>query len=132
MDNKSAGRQSIASNLMKPDDEVDDGDSMAAYGEGDTGKINLNKPIAINQLCYTNSSHLTHSSCSQAIIQILLDLHFTVSPAIPFIFFVSLSNVIFYFANWIKGMNEDGSFIGQYGRKGRGQESNSQAFATLV
>lgn len=38
LDNKSAGRQSIASNLMKPDDEVDDGDSMAAYGEGDTGK----------------------------------------------------------------------------------------------
>lgn len=23
---------------MKPDDEVDDADSMAAYGEGDTGK----------------------------------------------------------------------------------------------
>lgn len=38
LDNKSAGRQSIASNLMKNDDEVDDGDSMAAYGEGDTGK----------------------------------------------------------------------------------------------
>ncbi|XP_031628790.1 neuroglian-like isoform X2 [Contarinia nasturtii] len=36
LDNKSAGRQSIASNLMKPEDEVDDGDSMAAYGEGDT------------------------------------------------------------------------------------------------
>lgn len=29
-----------------------------------------------------------------------------------------------------KGLNEDGSFIGQYGRKG--QETNSQAFATLV
>lgn len=29
-------------------------------------------------------------------------------------------------------MNEDGSFIGQYGRKGRGQDTNSQAFATLV
>lgn len=29
-------------------------------------------------------------------------------------------------------MNEDGSFIGQYGRKGRNQESNAQAFATLV
>lgn len=29
-------------------------------------------------------------------------------------------------------MNEDGSFIGQYGRKGRGQDSNAQAFATLV
>lgn len=39
LDNKSAGRQSIASNLMKQDDEVDDGDSMAAYGEGDTGKF---------------------------------------------------------------------------------------------
>lgn len=44
LDNKSAGRQSIASNLMKNDDEVDDGDSMAAYGEGDTGKVlNANK-----------------------------------------------------------------------------------------
>lgn len=26
---------------MKADDEVDDGDSMAAYGEGDTGKYTL-------------------------------------------------------------------------------------------
>lgn len=34
--------------------------------------------------------------------------------------------------NETKGMNEDGSFIGQYGRKGRGPDSNSQAFATLV
>lgn len=38
LDNKSAGRQSVGSNLIKPDDEVDDADSMAAYGEGDTGK----------------------------------------------------------------------------------------------
>lgn len=30
-----------------------------------------------------------------------------------------------------EGMNEDGSFIGQYGRH-RKQEPNSQAFATLV
>lgn len=37
LDNKSAGGRSIASNLMKADDEVDDGDSMAAYNEGDTG-----------------------------------------------------------------------------------------------
>lgn len=37
LDNKSAGRQSVASNLMK-DDEVDDAGSMAAYDEGDTGK----------------------------------------------------------------------------------------------
>lgn len=37
LDNKSAGRQSVGSNLIKPDDEVDDADSMAAYGEGDTG-----------------------------------------------------------------------------------------------
>lgn len=30
-------------------------------------------------------------------------------------------------------MNEDGSFIGQYGKKGgRNPESNNQAFATLV
>lgn len=35
LDNKSAGRQSVASNL-KPDHE-DDADSMAEYGEGDTG-----------------------------------------------------------------------------------------------
>lgn len=38
LDNKSAGRQSVGSNLIKPDDEVDDADSMAAYGEGDTGE----------------------------------------------------------------------------------------------
>lgn len=37
LDNKSAGRQSVASNLTKPDHE-DDADSMAEYGEGDTGK----------------------------------------------------------------------------------------------
>lgn len=37
LDNKSAGRQSIASNLMKNDDEVDDGDSMSAFVEGDAG-----------------------------------------------------------------------------------------------
>jgi hypothetical protein len=30
-----------------------------------------------------------------------------------------------------EGMNEDGSFIGQYGRKGK-QQTNNQAFATLV
>lgn len=29
-------------------------------------------------------------------------------------------------------MNEDGSFIGQYGKKGRNAPSNSAAFATLV
>lgn len=37
LDNKSAGRQSVASNMTKPDPE-DDADSMAEYGEGDTGK----------------------------------------------------------------------------------------------
>lgn len=40
LDNKSAGRQSVASNLTKPDHE-DDADSMAEYGEGDTGKFGL-------------------------------------------------------------------------------------------
>lgn len=29
-------------------------------------------------------------------------------------------------------MNEDGSFIGQYGKKGKQQSTNNQAFATLV
>lgn len=29
-------------------------------------------------------------------------------------------------------MNEDGSFIGQYGRKSRPGETTSQGFATLV
>lgn len=29
-------------------------------------------------------------------------------------------------------MNEDGSFIGLYGKKGKPQPSNNQAFATLV
>lgn len=38
LDNKSAGRQSVASNLTKPDHE-EDADSMAEYGEGDTGKF---------------------------------------------------------------------------------------------
>lgn len=33
---------------MKADDEVDDGDSMAAYGEGDTGKKKKN--IAFNAI----------------------------------------------------------------------------------
>lgn len=65
LDNKSAGRQSVASNLTKPDHE-DDADSMAEYGEGDTGQF-----------------------------------------------------------------TEEGSFIGQYGKKGK-PSSNSQAFATLV
>ena len=37
LDNKSGGRQSIASNLMKNEDEVDDGDSMSAFVEGDAG-----------------------------------------------------------------------------------------------
>lgn len=37
LDSKSAGRQSVASNMTKPDPE-DDADSMAEYGEGDTGK----------------------------------------------------------------------------------------------
>jgi hypothetical protein len=31
-----------------------------------------------------------------------------------------------------EGMNEDGSFIGLYGRKGKPQPTNNQAFATLV
>lgn len=31
-----------------------------------------------------------------------------------------------------KGMNEDGSFIGQYGRNKRNPDKNAQAFATLV
>lgn len=37
LDSKSAGGRSIASNLMKSDDEVDD-DSITAYNEGETGK----------------------------------------------------------------------------------------------
>lgn len=36
LDTKSAGRQSVASNLTKPDPE-EDGDSLAEYGEGDAG-----------------------------------------------------------------------------------------------
>lgn len=36
LDNKSAGRQSVASNNTKPEGESD-ADSMAEYGEGDTG-----------------------------------------------------------------------------------------------
>lgn len=45
LDSKSAGRQSVASNMTKPDPE-DDADSMAEYGEGDTGKkIQLNNNI---------------------------------------------------------------------------------------
>lgn len=44
LDNKSAGRQSVASNLTKPDHE-DDADSMAEYGEGDTGKFSRFAPV---------------------------------------------------------------------------------------
>lgn len=44
------------------------------------------------------------------------------------IFFIYL-----YYQKFILiGMNEDGSFIGQYGRKGKNPDSNAQAFATLV
>lgn len=41
--------------------------------------------------------------------------------------FLSLFCVLF-----TEGMNEDGSFIGLYGRKGKPQPTNNQAFATLV
>jgi hypothetical protein len=44
--------------------------------------------------------------------------------------FVRLFVLFFYlFLNIVEGMNEDGSFIGQYGKK-RGD--GSSAFATLV
>lgn len=43
-------------------------------------------------------------------------------PSIPF----------FVWLYFLDGMNEDGSFIGQYGKKGRQQPTNNQAFATLV
>jgi hypothetical protein len=36
------------------------------------------------------------------------------------------------FSSPAEGMNEDGSFIGQYGKKGKPQPTNNQAFATLV
>lgn len=41
---------------MKADDEVDDGDSMAAYGEGDTGKISLLKPFLLFFLCFIHEN----------------------------------------------------------------------------
>jgi hypothetical protein len=45
-------------------------------------------------------------------------------------FCIIISNICSFFTE--TGMNEDGSFIGQYGRKGKQNSSNNQAFATLV
>lgn len=49
------------------------------------------------------------------------------------VFCFLLSFLLFFFSFFLleQGMNEDGSFIGQYGRKGK-PEANNQAFATLV
>lgn len=53
---------------MKNDDEVDDGDSMAAYGEGDTGKTHIHTTIIfiviyfqiiIYKIHYHHEWHLT-------------------------------------------------------------------------
>jgi len=49
--------------------------------------------------------------------------------AVVFIFIYDFDQLFVFFA---EGMNEDGSFIGQYGRKGKPQPTNNQAFATLV
>lgn len=119
LDNKSAGRQSVASNLMKPDDEVDDADSMAAYGEGDTGK---NQTESINKILVDIIVGCQCYFIFQFIIFML--------PIFQSFIFFSFSVLIQ--SNHFEGMNEDGSFIGQYGRKGRNQDSNAQAFATLV
>lgn len=53
-----------------------------------------------------------------------------------FFFVLCFYLVFFYLLFFIcflleHGMNEDGSFIGQYGRKGK-PEANNAAFATLV
>jgi hypothetical protein len=47
-----------------------------------------------------------------------------------FLFFHHENQFVVLF--FTEGMNEDGSFIGQYGRKGKPQSTNNQAFATLV
>lgn len=65
LDNKSAGRQSIASNLMKPEDDVDDGDSMAAYGEGDTGKKNSQALIDVQTIFILNTNSFNHQKRAQ-------------------------------------------------------------------
>lgn len=41
MGTASTGRHSIASNLTRPDGD-EDGDSLAEYGEGDTGMLAIN------------------------------------------------------------------------------------------
>ena len=117
LDNKSAGRQSVASNLTKPDAE-DDGDSLAEYGEGETGKYNFfwkNIKFVFNLTCF---------------------MFFVLIFTLLFAFFFLKKNVwvLFDFYCFILffgqvGMNEDGSFIGQYGQK---KNQDAQAFATLV
>jgi hypothetical protein len=50
-----------------------------------------------------------------------------------FVFFFFTNYIKIYFPFVLEGMNEDGSFIGQYGRKGRSvADANAAAFATLV
>lgn len=56
----STGRHSIASNLTRPDGD-DDGDSLAEYGEGDTGKCRDEERIfflVFLYLCFRVSSFI--------------------------------------------------------------------------
>lgn len=90
--------------------ESEDNDSMAEYGEGEAGKW-----------CYT------HFSTFRPVGFDCYFYGFIYTLVLPDYYSVFVS--FYLFINRVEGMNEDGSFIGQYGKK-RGD--GSSAFATLV
>ena len=52
--------------------------------------------------------------------------------SLTYVFAYYFDSFFLYLSFTETGMNEDGSFIGQYGKKGKPPPSNNQAFATLV
>lgn len=112
MDSKSAGGRSIASNVLKSDDDVDD-DSIAAYNEGETGK------------------HSTKIGCDFLNWKCLLHLKIFMI----FMLLLFFSFPLLFFTLSIKSektANEGGTFISQYGRKERNPSTSQGGFATLV
>lgn len=55
---------------MKNDDEVDDGDSMAAYGEGDTGNVAFSVTLQLNTT--SKNYHQSSRKCRIHSIAILI------------------------------------------------------------
>lgn len=75
--------------------------------------------------------HVLYFSYNQSfMVTILRSLGLVYHIFMIFVFIYYYFEYIFSFTE--TGMNEDGSFIGLYGRKGKPQPSNNQAFATLV